>query len=304
MRIPTFEGIMTVITTPFDEGGRIAFEVLGQHIEFLVANGVHYIIPGGTTGEYYGQPVDERKQVLAYVAERVGRRVKLVAGTNSVRPPDTIELSDYAKSLGYEALMLAAPFYALPDTDELAEHFRHIAANTTLPIILYNFPARTGVDMNREFLEKIADVEAICAVKESSGSFARMLEHIVLFDGRIQRICGADDQAVDSFLWGARSWIAGASNFIPAEHIALYDACVVRKDFLRGQSLMRAMLPLFYLLEQGGKYIQYVKYGCELAGIPVGTARRPLLPLSGEEKEAFRRLYDAVKSADLGRLAA
>jgi len=67
---------------------------------------------------------------------------------------------------------------------------------------------------------------------------------------------------------------------------------------------MRAMLPLFYLLEQGGKYIQYVKYGCELAGIPVGTARRPLLPLSGEEKEAFRRLYDAVKSADLGRLAA
>ena len=87
MRIPTFEGIMTVITTPFDEGGRIAFEVLGQHIEFLIANGVHYIIPGGTTGEYYGQTVDERKQVLGYVAERVGRRVKLVAGTNSVCPP-------------------------------------------------------------------------------------------------------------------------------------------------------------------------------------------------------------------------
>ncbi len=303
MRIRTFEGIMTVVTTPFDAEGRIAFEVLGRHIDFLVANGVHYIIPGGTTGEYFGQTVDERKQVLTYVAERVDRRAKLAAGANSVRPPDTIELSNYAESLGYEALMLAAPFYALPDTVELAEHFRHIAANTALPIILYNFPARTGVDMNRAFLEKIADVEAICAIKESSGSFARMLEHIVFFDARFQRICGADDQAVDSFLWGARSWIAGASNFLPAEHIALYEGCVVRKDFVRGQRLMRVMLPLFNLLEQGGKYIQYVKHGCELAGIPVGAARRPLLPLNAEEKEAFRRLYDEVKSADLGRLA-
>ncbi|HEX3499464.1 MAG TPA: dihydrodipicolinate synthase family protein, partial [Stellaceae bacterium] len=227
-----------------------------------------------------------------------------VAGTNSVRPADTIELSNFAKDLGYEALMLAAPFYALPDSDELAEHFRHIAANTALPIILYNFPARTGVDMNRAFLDKIADVEAICAIKESSGSFARMLEHIVFFDGRLQRICGADDQAVDSFLWGARSWIAGASNFLPAEHVALYEACVVRQDFVRGQRLMRAMLPLFYLLEQGGKYIQYVKYGSELAGIPVGSARRPLLPLAAEEKERFRRLFDEVKRADLARLVA
>ena len=165
-------------------------------------------------------------------------------------------------------------------------------------------PARTGVDMNREFLEAIADIKAICAIKESSGSFARMLEHIVFFDGRIQRVCGADDQAVDSFLWGARSWIAGASNFLPAEHVALYEACVLKKDFVLGQKLMRTMLPMFYLLEQGGKYIQYVKYGCELAGIPVGQPRLPLLPLSEDEKAEFRRLYQQLKDAKIGKLAA
>jgi 4-hydroxy-tetrahydrodipicolinate synthase len=304
MEIPTFEGIMSVVATPFAKDGSIAFDVLGKHLDFLIANGVHYLIPGGTTGEYYAQTVEERKKVLDFVAERVGKKVRLAAGTNSARPDETIELSNYAKGLGYQALMLAAPFYSLPGTQELAQHFRHIAANTALPIILYNFPARTGVDMNREFLEKVADVKAICAIKESSGSFARMLEHIVHFDGRIQRVCGADDQAVDSFLWGARSWIAGASNFLPAEHVALYEACVVKKDFVQGQKLMRAVLPMFYLLENGGKYIQYVKYGCELAGIPVGSPRQPLLALGDAEKADFRRLYEQLKSAKLGKLAA
>lgn len=304
MQIPVFQGIMSVVVTPFDGSGEIDFAVLGRQVDFLIDSGVHWIVPGGTTGEYYAQSTEERKRVLSFVAERVGDRAALAAGTNSSRLAETIELSAHARTLGYQALMLAAPYYSLPGTAELADHFRHVAGKTGLPIILYNFPARTGVDMSPDFLRRLADLKAICAIKESSGSFARMLELVLHFDGQLQRICGADDQAVDSFLWGAKSWIAGASNFLPAEHVALYDACVVRKDFVLGQKLMRAMLPMFYLLEQGGKYIQYVKYGCELAGVPVGPARRPLLPLSDDEKAEFRALYDDVKKADLGRLAA
>ena len=131
--------------------------------------------------------------------------------------------------------MLAAPPYALPSGPELVAHFRNVAMRTSLPIILYNFPARTGVDMDLDFLEGLADVEAICAIKESSGSFGRMLQHVVRFDGRYQRICGFDDQALDQFLWGARSWIAGASNFLPEEHVALYRACVVDGDWQKGK---------------------------------------------------------------------
>ena len=158
--------------------------------------------------------------------------------------------------------------------------------------------------MNREFLQAVSDIPAICAIKESSGSFARMLEHVVHFDDRYQRICGADDQAVDAFLWGARSFIAGASNFLPAEHVALYQTCVLKGDYKRGKELMHKMMPLFYLLEQGGKYIQYVKYGCELAGFAVGETRRPLLGLTDAEKAQFRQLYEQVKSADIVKLAA
>lgn len=302
--IPQFKGIITVVTTPFTGDSRIDFSVLGRHIDFLIANGVHALLPGGSTGEYYAETTEERRQVLKFVMEHVKGRVPLYAGTNSVRPPETLELSTYAKELGYEALMLAAPFYSLPGTDALIKHFKWIAGAVDLPIILYNFPARTGVDMNVDFLKGILDVPSICAIKESSGSFARMLEHIVHFDGRIQRICGADDQAVDSFLWGAKSFIAGASNFLPAEHVALYRACVEKQDFLLGRDLMSKMLPMFYLLENGGKYIEYVKYGTELAGFPVGPMRAPMQPLSDDEKANFRRLYEEVKSAGIDRMAA
>ncbi len=304
MKIPTFKGVISVSCTAFDGAGKIDTKAWGKHLDYLIANGVHAIMPHGTTGEYYAQSTDERKDGLKFVADHVGKKVPLYAGTNSSRPSEIVELSNLAKDLGYQAIMLAAPFYSLPSTKELVDHFKFVAKNTDLPIILYNFPARTGVDMNKEFLEGIADVKAICAIKESSGSFARMLEHIVFFEDRLQRIAGADDQAVDAFLWGAKCWIAGASNCLPAEHVALYKTCVENNDFIAGKKLMHSMMPLLYLLENGGKYLQYVKYGCELAGSPVGTCRQPLEPLAADEKTNFEQLWDAMKAATSAKRAA
>lgn len=304
MKIPSFKGVISVTCTPFDKSGNVDNKAWSKHLDFLIRSGVHAIMPHGTTGEYYAQTLDERNAGLKFVAEHVGKKLPLYAGTNSARPVETVELSNQAKDLGYQAIMLAAPFYSLPSTKELVAHFRFVAKNTDLPIILYNFPARTGVDMNKEFLEGIADIKAICAIKESSGSFARMLEHIVFFDGRYQRIAGADDQAVDAFLWGAKSWIAGASNCLPAEHVALYRTCVEKQDYIAGQKLMHAMMPLLYLLENGGKYLQYVKYACEIAGSPIGTVRQPLEPLSADEKAHFKKLWDAMKSSSAMKLAA
>ena len=297
MKIPQFEGIINVITTPFGADGAIDYDVLEQHIEFVIAGGVHAIMPGGSTGEYYAQAFAERRRVLEFVADKVGGRLPIYAGVNSMQVDEIVALAGVATELGYEAIMLAAPPYALPTGPELVAHFRNVASRTALPIILYNFPARTGVDMDLAFLEGIADVEAICAIKESSGSFGRMLQHVANFDGRYQRICGFDDQALDQFLWGARSWIAGASNFLPREHVALYQACVLDGDWQRGKSLMQTMLPLIYLLENGGKYIQYVKFGCELAGVPVGPMRPPMGGLTSDEKAHFQRLYESLKAA-------
>jgi 4-hydroxy-tetrahydrodipicolinate synthase len=297
-------GIMTVTVTPFTKGQEVDFEAYGRILDFVTKNGVQYVIPCGTTGEYFNLSTQERKAILKFVIENVRSRARLFAATNSARSAETLELSEYAKELGYEGLMLAAPFYSLPTTAELVEHFLWLHKRVELPILLYNFPARTGVDMSPAFLEGIRKVKGIFAIKESSGSTARMHELLTGFEDRLEIVCGADDQALEYFLWGSRSWVAGASNFLPAQHVALYEACVMKQDYKEGRRLMMDLLPMFMLMEQGGKYLQYCKYGCELAGVPVGDTRRPLLPLSADEKAIFRKFYERAAAAKTTRAAA
>lgn len=290
------DGILTVTVTPFNEGGDIDFTVFGQHLEFLIENGVHCLIPLGSTGEFYALSLDERIAVLKFVADRAGEKIPFYAGINSTRQDEIIELGLTARDLGYQGVLLAAPPYSLPTTAEMVAHFRAIDEALKMPIMLYNFPARTGVDMDPEFLDAVADCKHISSVKESSGDIDRLHQMATRFAGRLDPVCGADDQALEYFLWGARSWVAGASNFLPAEHVALWEACVERRDFEAGLRIMRRLLPLFMMME-GGKYIQCCKYGCELAGIPVGDPRPPLLPLDDDHKRRFRELYEAAAGA-------
>ncbi len=292
------EGIMTVTATPFTPGGdEVDFNAYGRLLDYVTGARVHYVVPCGTTGEYYNLTTDERKHVLKFVAETIRGRAKLIAGTNSSRPAEIVELSLFAKDLGYEGLMLAAPYYSIPTTQELVAHFKAVDEAVGLPILLYNFPGRTGVDMSPEFLHGIADRKRIFGIKESSGSMTRMHELMNDFGDQLQLVCGADDQAFEYFAWGVRAWVAGASNFIPAQHVALYETCVLRRDLDAGRNLMRRLMPLFVLMEQGGKYLQFNKYGCELAGVPVGETRAPMLPLTSEEKATFRKLYERVIEA-------
>lgn len=286
------EGILTVTLTPFDTEGRVDFEAYERLIEFVLSKGVHCVIPCGTTGEYYALSGQERRQVMDFVAERVDGRARLLAGTNATTTDEVIELSRHAKEKGYEGVMLAAPYYSLPTPEELATHFKAVAEATGMPILLYNFPARTGVDLDPELLEALRPVEEVVGIKESSGSIARLHELLVNFADRYEIVCGADDQALEYFIWGSESWVAGASNFLPAEHVALYDTCVRKRDTESGLKIMRKLLPLFMLMEQGGKYIQFCKYGCELAGVPAGGTRAPLTPLSSAERQRFAELYE------------
>src|SRR5271167_4617867 len=127
-------GIMTVTVTPFTKKGAVDFEAYGRILDFVTANGVHYVIPCGTTGEYFNLTTEERKAILKFVIDNVKGRAKLFAGTNSARPAEILELSQYAKELDYEGLLLASPFYSLPTTAELIEHFKWIAKSADLAL--------------------------------------------------------------------------------------------------------------------------------------------------------------------------
>jgi 4-hydroxy-tetrahydrodipicolinate synthase len=160
--------------------------------------------------------------------------------------------------------------------------------------MLYNYPARTGVMMGRTFLSEVVRSKNVRAIKESSGDINRV--HL-LADAfpQIEMSCGMDDQALEFFAWGSKSWVCGGSNFLPREHIALYEACVLEKNFDKGRAIMRAMLPLMAVLEGGGKFVQCIKYGCTLDGLNVGEVRAPLQPLDADEKNDLRTVVDTLK---------
>lgn len=168
-----------------------------------------------------------------------------------------------------------------------------LVVGTGLPIMLYNYPARMGVEMDEAFFAAVAGCRNIVAIKESSGSTAQ-LHRLACRHPRIALSCGWDDQALEFFAWGARSWVCAGSNFIPGEHLALYQACVVENDFAKGRRIMAAMMPLMDFLESG-HFVQSIKHGCELAGLRAGGVRAPLKALDEAGKAALAEIVARLK---------
>lgn len=291
-----FDGIWTPVVTPFAEDGAIAIDTLKSVIDTLIDQGVHGLIIGGTTGEYYALGEQERKDVLNAAVEHAGGRIPLMAGINATTTQYSLALGEHAKSAGYDAILIAAPYYCQPTQEELLAHICRLDDALDMPVMLYNFPDRTGVPMSLELIGQLRDRPNIQAIKESTGSIERMHALANDYQEQLQLSCGMDDQILEFFVWGARSWVGGASNFLAPEHVALYEACVVNQDFVAGQAIAKRLLPMLNLLEQGGKFCQYIKYGCELSGLPVGSARAPLLTLKDEEKAVLKRCYDDLVS--------
>ena len=289
-----FEGIYTPVITPHAVDGSIDRDALGAQIEHLISSGVHGLINGGSTGEYYAQSMDERKEMATFAKDIIGGRVPLIVGTVSVRTDDSIMMAEHAAKIGADALLVGSPPYSVPTERENALNALAIDRAADLPIMLYNYPGRMGIDMGEEFLDRVGRSRNFTAIKESSGDINRV--HLLARDyPHIQMSCGMDDQALEFFAWGARSWVCAGSNFLPAEHIALWRACAVQGDFDKGRRIMSAMMPLMRVLEQGGKFIQAVKHGCEMAGQYAGPPRAPLHGLNKDDKRQLEQVVRVLK---------
>ena len=289
-----FEGIYPPVITPHTEDGAIDRDGYVEILEHLVTAGVHGVVVGGTTGEYYAQSKDERVSLMTLAKETLKGRLPMIVGVAAIRTEDCIDYALAAKDNGADAILVNAPYYAVPTQLELANHALAIDRAVNLPIMLYNYPGRTGTMMQAEFFDRVGQSPNFAAIKESSGDvnqvhmLARDYPHIAL-------MCGMDDQALEFFAWGARGWVCGAGNCLPAEHLALYEACVLENDFRKGRRIMSALLPLMSVLEQGGKFVQSIKYGCELAGLPAGPVRKPLRGLTKEQKREVEVVIRTLK---------
>jgi 4-hydroxy-tetrahydrodipicolinate synthase len=289
-----FEGIYTPVITPYRVDGSIDRDAFAAQIEFLIDAGVHGIVNGGSTGEYYAQSMAERVEMATLAKQVIGDRVPLIVGTVGIRLEDSIIMAETAARIGADAILVGSPPYSVPTERENALNALAIDRAANLPVMLYNYPGRMGISMGEEFLDRVGRSRNFCAIKESSGDINRL--HLLARDyPHIQLSCGMDDQALEFFAWGGQSWVCAGSNFLPAEHIALWQVCAVEGDFHKGRRIMSAMLPLMRVLEQGGKFIQCVKHGCEMMGRYAGPPRSPLKALNKDDKRQLEQVVRVLK---------
>ena len=291
-----FEGIYTPLVTPYHTDFSVNEAALEAVVDHLVAAGVNGIIVAGTTGEYYAQTAEERVWMMNRVRDLIAGRVPMIVGTGAIRTEDSIDYAKAAVAAGADALLVATPPYASPTGREIALHALAIDRAANLPVMLYNYPGRMCVNMDEECLDRLGRSPNFCAIKESSGDINRL--HMLARDyPHIALSCGMDDQALEFFAWGARSWVCAGSNFAPEAHIALYRACAVEGDFSKGRAIMSAMMPLMRVLEQGGKFVQSIKHGLSTRGIDAGPPRKPLQPLNKDDKRELEEVIRTMNTA-------
>lgn len=289
-----FEGIYTPAITPLDASGEIDRPAFAEVLEHLIASKVHGIIIAGSTGEYYAHTMEERIGLAAFAKEVIGPCLPLIIGTGAIRTEDSIVYARHAREIGADAILVASPPYAVPSEAENAAHALAIDEARGLPIMLYNYPIRMGVSMGEDYFTRVSASKNVVAIKESSGDL-NQLHMLARRFPNISLSCGWDDLALEFFAWGAPSWVCAGSNFLPAEHIALYEACVVEGDFTKGRAIMSAMMPLMNLLDEG-QFVQKIKQGCEGIGLRAGGPRRPLQPLGSEDAARLAEVVATLRA--------
>lgn len=291
-----FTGIIPPVITPFQEDGAVDEPAYATVLESMLDAGVGGVIAGGTTGEFYAMSKEERIRQFAFAHEIVGTRVPLICGVNDITTSGACEMAEAARESGADALLVAAPYYSCPTGKELAAHSLAVERAGKLPVMLYNYPGRTGAEMDEEFLDRVAQRPAFAAIKEASGDINRV--HLLSREyPHIQLSCGADDQALEFYAWGATSWVTALGNFFAAETVAFHRVCTEEKDFEKARRMMKALLPLTTVLERGGKFVQCAKFGCEYYGLPAGSVRPPLRPLKKELIYELRQVLDTAKAS-------
>jgi 4-hydroxy-tetrahydrodipicolinate synthase len=285
-------GVIPALITPFDANGKVDFKAYEKHLTALRAAGVAGWVPLGSTGEYSALSNDERIEVLKFVKDFANEGEVLIAGTNAPATREVIENTVKAKEIGYDTVLLATPFYTRPTQDELLAHFQTVLNEADVNLVLYSYPYKDGVEIGFDIMDALADDPRVIGIKESSGSLQRAIDIHARYKGRIDLVSGSDDIALDFMFWGADAWICGPANCM-AKACADLDRTFRSGELEKAREKMIVLYRAMNILESG-KFVQKIKYGCELQGIPVGKCRAPLGELTAEEKAEFKAAMQPI----------
>lgn len=282
-----FTGSMTAIVTPFKKG-KVDEEKFKELIELQIENGTKGIVPCGTTGESATLTHQEHKHVIDIAIKQAKGRVPIIAGTGSNSTNETIMLTKYAKEAGADAALLITPYYNKPTQSGLIAHYTEIAKNVNIPIVLYNVPGRTAVNMEPETVAKLSEIKNIVAVKEASGNLGQISKIISLCN--IIVLSGDDALTLPILSIGGKGVISVAANIAPKDMAEMMSA-FEQGDLIKTRRLHYKLLPLFKAIFIETNPIP-VKTALGMMGIINGELRLPLTPMSNENKEKLKKVLE------------
>lgn len=280
-----FKGCGTAIATPFDENG-VNFKVFGDLIEHQISEGVDSIIVCGTTGEASTMTDKERKDTIKFVVDKVKKRIPVIAGTGSNNTMAAIEMTKYAESIGVDGALVVTPYYNKTTQKGLIEHYKAIASSTSLPIIVYSVPSRTGVNVLPETCLELSKIENIVAIKEASGNISQVAKIASLCGENLNIYSGNDDQIIPVLSVGGIGVISVLSNLYPKyTHEMVYNYFYGNTEEAKRKQL--ACLDLVDNLFSEVNPIP-VKAALNMIGYNFGVPRLPLTEMSMEKQKLLK----------------
>ena len=247
MKNTIFTGMATAIVTPMHTDGSIDYEALGRFVEFQIGSGINGLVVMGTTGENATIEPEDQKKVIAYTVEKVAGRVPVIAGTGTNNTEHVLANTRNACQVGADAILVVTPYYNKATQNGLVTHFTAVADESTLPVILYNVPSRTGCNLLPKTVAKLSEHPNIAAIKEATGSLAQMIEIMHLCGDKIDVYSGEDGLTVPMMAMGAKGTISVLSNVAPRQSVAMTDACL-RGDYAAAAKMQCDLLPLINAL--------------------------------------------------------
>ena len=293
------KGIYTALITPF-RNGLLDEEGLKRVIEFQLRAGIDGIVPCGTTGEASTLSYEEHERVIELTVKFVNGKVPVIAGTGSNSTHETVELTQGAKRLGSDMVLLVAPYYNRPTQEGLYSHFKKVAEEVDIPIVLYNIPTRTGVNMLPELVARLADVPNIVAIKEASGSLQQAAEIYRLTKGQFTILSGDDNIFLPMMALGARGVISVLSNVLPEKMKMLSKAFLDENDIEKARTLHMELIPLFQAMFVEVNPVP-VKETLYYMGLIQKELRLPLVPLTDKNRDYLKAVlkeFGLVKRND------
>lgn len=290
MKNTVFTGVATAIVTPMTKDGRVDFDAFGKLIEWQIEEGINAIVACGTTGESSTLTDKEHKDVIKYAVEKVNGRVPVIAGTGSNDTDYAIELTKYACEAGADAMLVVTPYYNKATQNGLVAMFTAIANASTKPIILYNVPSRTGVNIAPSTAYALSKHPNICAIKEASGNISQIAEIASLVGDDMDIYSGNDDQIVPIMSLGGKGVISVLSNVLPKKTVEICDS-FFKGDIKHSCALQLELLPLVNALFSEVNPIP-VKAATAAMGYGDNVLRLPLTPMEDAHKKV---LFDEMK---------